>query len=147
MGIFDNILGKIGLGKEEAPHPEPPLPKKRVVAKPPGDTTPPSHPSVVETPAEFIPPSVPAPAVDVTAMLERLAAENPQQLNWRTSIVDLLKLLEIDSSFGARKTLARELDCPEAFMHDSAKMNIWLHKTVLTRIAENGGALPKELLD
>ena len=69
------------------------------------------------------------------AQLEQRAAANPQKLNWRTSIVDLLKLLDIDGSFGARKELATELGCPADLMGDSAKLNIWLHKTVLARTA------------
>ena len=85
--------------------------------------------------------------VDVVAQLEKLAAANPQKLNWKVSIVDLLKLLDIDSSFGARKELAVELGCPADLMGDSAKMNMWLHKTVLKKIADNGGNIPKELLD
>jgi hypothetical protein len=85
--------------------------------------------------------------VDVVAQLEQRAAANPQKLNWRTSIVDLLKLLDMDSSLAARKELAAELGCPADLMGDSAKMNIWLHKTVLARIAANGGNVPKELLD
>jgi len=71
----------------------------------------------------------------------------PQRLNWKTSIVDLLKLLELDSSFGARKELAIELGCPGDLMADSAKMNVWLHKAVLQKIANNGGNIPVELLD
>jgi hypothetical protein len=93
------------------------------------------------------PPPKPVALVDVVAQLEQRAAANPQKLNWRTSIVDLLKLLEIDSSFAARKELATELGCPADLMGDSAKMNIWLHKTVLARIAANGGNVPKDLLD
>jgi hypothetical protein len=85
--------------------------------------------------------------VDVVAQLEGLAAKNPQKLNWKVSIVDLLKLLDINSSFAARKELATELGCPAELMGDSAKMNMWLHKTVLNKIAENGGNVPKELLD
>ena len=85
--------------------------------------------------------------VDVVAQLEQKAAANPQKLNWRTSIVDLLKLLDIDSSLTARKELATELGCPADLMGDSAKMNMWLHKAVLARIAANGGNVPKELLD
>ena len=81
------------------------------------------------------------------AYLEKRAAANPQKLNWRTSIVDLLKLLDIDSSLTARKELATELGCPADLMGDSAKMNMWLHKAVLARIAANGGSVPKELLD
>jgi hypothetical protein len=89
----------------------------------------------------------PVSVVDVKAHLEELAAVNPQKLNWRTSIVDLLKLLELDSSFSARKELATELACPAELMSDSAQMNMWLHKTVLQKIADNGGNIPTELLD
>jgi hypothetical protein len=85
-------------------------------------------------------------AVDVVAKLESLAASNPQKLNWKVSIVDLLKLLGLDSSLEARKGLAAELGCPKEKMGDSAQMNIWLHKTVLQKLAENGGNVPKELL-
>ena len=85
--------------------------------------------------------------VDVTAHLEELAAKNRQQLNWRTSIVDLLKLLDIDSSPAARKELADELGAPVALNGSSAELNMWLHRTVLRKIAENGGNVPKELLD
>lgn len=93
------------------------------------------------------PPPQSVPVVDVVAQLEQRASANPQKLNWRTSIVDLLKLLDIDSSLAARKELAAELGCPPELMADSAKMNMWLHKTVLVRIAANGGNVPRELLD
>jgi hypothetical protein len=86
------------------------------------------------------------PMVDVVAQLDKRAAANPQKLNWRASIVDLLKLLDIDSSFAARKELATELGCPPELMGDSAKMNVWLHKTVLARVAANGGNVPQELI-
>ena len=86
-------------------------------------------------------------AVDVAAMLEQMAADNPQKLNWRTSIVDLMKLLGMDSSLAERKELATELGCPADLMHDSAKMNMWLHKQVLREISANGGTVPQELLD
>ncbi len=86
--------------------------------------------------------------VDVVAKLDGLAAKNPQKLNWKVSIVDLLKLLDIDSSLKARKELAEELGCPANLIGgDYSQMNIWLHKTVLAKIAENGGNIPKELLD
>ena len=88
-----------------------------------------------------------ATTVDVTAMLEQKAAANAQKLNWRTSIVDLLKLLDIDSSLQARKELATELGCPPELMNDSAKMNTWLHKAVMQKLAANGGKVPAELLD
>ena len=88
------------------------------------------------------------PLVDVVAKLEGLAKKNPQKLDWKVSIVDLLKLLDIDSSLQARKDLAKELGCPADLMGgDSAKMNVWLHKTVLQKIAANGGNIPRELLD
>jgi hypothetical protein len=93
------------------------------------------------------PPPKPIALVDVVAQLEKRAAANPQKLNWRTFIVDLLKLLDIDSGFAARKELATELGCAAELLGDSAKMNIWLHKTVLARIAANGGNVPRELLD
>lgn len=70
-------------------------------------------------------------AVDVVGKLDGLAAKNPQKLNWKTSIVDLMKLLGLDSSLNARKELATELGCPADKMDDSAQMNMWLHKAVL----------------
>ena len=86
------------------------------------------------------------PEVDVVSKLDELAASKPD-LNWKRSIVDLLKLLGIDSSFASRKELATELNCPADLMDDSAKMNTWLHKTVLKKIAENGGNIPVSLLN
>lgn len=85
--------------------------------------------------------------VDVTSKMEDLAAKHPEKLNWKTSIVDLLKLLGLDSSLTARKELATELGCPAEKMGDSAQMNMWLHKTVLQKLADNGGNIPPELLD
>ncbi|GGI54382.1 DUF3597 domain-containing protein [Oxalicibacterium solurbis] len=85
-----------------------------------------------------------AEPVDVAAILNDLAAKNPQKLNWRTSIVDLMKLLDLDSSLTARKTLAQELGY-KGDMGDSATMNIWLHKQVMIKLAENGGKVPDEL--
>jgi hypothetical protein len=84
--------------------------------------------------------------VDVMGQLEKLAASNPQKLNWRTSIVDMLKLLGMDSSLTARKNLAVELGCPADKLGDSAQMNTWLHKKVLEKVAQNGGNVPKDLL-
>lgn len=82
--------------------------------------------------------------VDVEAVLSGLASKNRQQLNWRTSIVDLLKLLDLDSSLNARKELAQELHYT-GDMGDSAAMNIWLHKQVMQKLAENGGKVPEDL--
>ncbi|WP_345320651.1 DUF3597 domain-containing protein [Candidatus Villigracilis proximus] len=79
------------------------------------------------------------------AKLEKLSAGS--DYNWKVSIVDLLKVLDIDSSREARNELAKELGCPEDLMSDSAKMNVWLHKEVLKQIAANGGNIPQSLLD
>lgn len=129
MGFFSKILEKLGIGEAAAASTT--------------DNTASAAPS--STSGATAPPAV--LVVDVVAQLEKSAAANPQKLNWRTSIVDLLKLLNIDSSFAARKELATELACPAELMADSAQMNIWLHKTVLVRIAANGGNVPQDLLD
>ena len=78
------------------------------------------------------------------AVLTDLASKNPQRLNWRTSIVDLMKLLDLDSSITARKELAQELHY-SGDMNDSASMNIWLHKQVMQKLADNGGKVPDDL--
>jgi hypothetical protein len=118
MGLFDKILEKLGLSRPAKAEPIPQAPS---------------------APAKIA-------VVDVVAKLEKLAASNPQKLNWKVSIVDLLKLLGLESSFAARKELAVELGCPQEKMGDSAQMNMWLHKTVLQKLADNGGNIPKELL-
>ncbi len=88
--------------------------------------------------------SPPSQPVDVEAVLSGLAAKNPQKLNWQTSIVDLMKLLDLDSSLGARTELAKELHYT-GDTNDSASMNIWLHKQVMQKLAENGGKVPESL--
>src|SRR5215469_7474632 len=96
-------------------------------------------------PAAALPASASAASpVDVEAIMNDLAAKTPQQLNWRTSIVDLMKLINLDSSLAARKELAQELHY-SGDMNDSASMNIWLHKQVMIKLAENGGKVPDEL--
>ena len=90
-------------------------------------------------------PAVPA-AVDVGAVLDDLAAKNPEKLDWKHSIVDLLKLVGMDSGLAARKKLAEELHYP-GDPNDSAQMNVWLHKEVLKQLDQNGGKLPPGLLD
>jgi hypothetical protein len=131
MGLFSTILEKLGLGGAAS----------AATATPP-PTVAPAAPSS----APPAPPVKPIAVVDVVAQLEKRAAASREKLNWRTSIVDLLKLLDMDSSFTTRKGLAKELGCPTEFMDDSAKMNVWLHKTVLARIAANGGNVPQDLL-
>ena len=133
MSLFGSILQKLGFNRpaaEAAPAPQ---------AAPP-----PSAPAapVVTAP----PPPVAITVVGVVAKLESLATPHPPQLNWKVSIVDLLKLLDLDSSLASRKELATELGCPAEKMGDSAQMNMWLHKTVLQKLADNGGNVPKELL-
>ena len=133
MGFFSNILEKLGM-KEAAAAPV---------------ITPPAAAGAAPAPVAAAPA---APAVqsitmvDVMALMEAKAAANPEKLNWKTSIVDLLKLLGLDSSLAARKELAKELYCPDDKMADSAQMNMWLHKNVLGHIAANGGNIPEELL-
>ncbi len=85
-----------------------------------------------------------APPVDVAQILDEKARNNPEKLNWRTSIVDLMKLVGMDSSLNARKSLAQELHYT-GDTSDSAAMNIWLHKQVMTKLAENGGKVPQDL--
>jgi hypothetical protein len=152
MGIFANILSKLGLGHHEPKYDERPYGPKTV---PPGTVGPGDlhggsggggGGGSFGTPAGTTAPK-PISEVDVVAQLEKRAAANPQKLNWRTSIVDLLKLLDIDSSLDERKALAKELGAPESVMDNSSEMNMWLHKEVLKRIADNGGNVPANLLD
>jgi hypothetical protein len=90
------------------------------------------------------PASAPMSNVDVEAVLTKLASENKEKLDWRKSIVDLMKLLNLDSGLGARKELAKELGYT-GDMNDSASMNIWLHKQVMQKLAANGGKVPADL--
>ena len=126
MGLFDKILEKLGLSRPAKAEPVPQVPP---------------------SPQAAPPAPKPIAVVDVVAQMEKLAASNAQKLNWKVSIVDLLKLLGLESSFAARKELAVELGCPSEKMGDSAQMNMWLHKTVLQKLADNGGNIPKDLLD
>jgi hypothetical protein len=130
MGIFGNILGKIfGHKPKKAPPPAP---------------TPQTQPTPT-TPQQEAHAQAPAP-VDIEAVLEDMAENNPQKLNWRTSIVDLMKLVGMESSLQERKELADELGYT-GDKSDSAAMNIWLHKAVLKKLSENGGKVPASLLD
>ncbi|MEH2570041.1 DUF3597 domain-containing protein [Bradyrhizobium sp. AZCC 2289] len=90
------------------------------------------------------PAAAPAQTVDVAPILDKAVAAKGEKLEWRTSIVDLMKALDIDSSFAARKELAKELGYT-GDSNDSASMNIWLHKQVMTKLAANGGKLPPEI--
>jgi hypothetical protein len=142
MGVFSSFMQKLGLFKDKAVSAATgtssahagELPAEVKDAAPAAD-------AVAAAPAA-------AEAVDVIAVCEALAKANPQKLNWKTSIVDLMKLLGIDSSLANRKALAQELNCPaELIGGDYSKMNIWLHKAVMKKLAENGGKVPADLLD
>jgi hypothetical protein len=90
------------------------------------------------------PSAAPAQTVDVAAIVDKLVAAQKEKLEWRTSIVDLMKALDIDSSLAARKDLAKELGYT-GDTNDSASMNVWLHKQVMSKLAANGGKLPPEI--
>ena len=133
MSIFTRIKDAIfGANAKAAPAPSaPPATKPGAPAAP--------KPAPTATAA-------PTAAVDVEAVLQQMASNQKQQLNWRTSIVDLMKLLNLDSSLDNRKELARELGY-KGDTGDSAAMNIWLHKQVMTQLAAHGGKVPAELRD
>jgi hypothetical protein len=116
----------------------------------PAEQAPAVTPEPVPTAAASDATAAAAPAalsdVDVGAVMDQLASENPQKLNWRVSIVDMMKLLGVDSSLDHRKQLATELKY-SGDMNDSASMNIWLHKQLMQALAANGGKLPADLLN
>ncbi|MGJ7545522.1 DUF3597 domain-containing protein [Variovorax sp. LT1R16] len=126
MSIFGSILSKIFPSAQAAPAPAPA-----------------PAPAAAGAPAVAAPPPA-IPLGDVAAVLD--AMPGAASLNWRTSIVDLMKLLGLDSSLAARKELAAELSYGED-TSDSAKMNVWLHRQVMTKLAANGGTVPAELRD
>lgn len=137
MGILSNIFSKI-------------FPKAHAANKGPATQTPAPAPTAPAPQAQ--PKAAPAPApaamdqVDVEEILTAKLQASGQQLNWRSSIVDLLKLLDLDSSLQARKELAAELHY-SGDTSDSASMNIWLHKQVMNKLAANGGKVPADLRD
>lgn len=128
MSLFNGILAKLGMSRRHA------------------DALPlaPRNASLNGTPVHCG--VSPAPSFDVIGRLQELAANGERTLNWRESIVDLLELLELDSSFKSRKSLALELGCPRDELRSPAAMDRWLHKTVLQMLARNGGNIPRELL-
>ena len=134
MSIFSSIMSKIFGGHEAAAATGNPQPASASTS-----SSAPANASTGGTTA-----TTPGQSVDVEFILTDLASKNPQQLNWRTSIVDLMKLLDLDSSLNTRKELAQELHY-SGDMNDSAAMNIWLHKQVMQKLAENGGKVPDDL--
>jgi hypothetical protein len=130
MGLFGDLMGKIFHASANAVAPPD-------AAK--GGVAPPSRV------AGNAPAATAAGPVDVAATLDRMAATNREKLDWRHSIVDLMKLVGMDSSITARKALADDLKYT-GDKNDSATMNMWLHKEVMTKLAANGGKVPAELL-
>jgi len=133
MSVFGSLMGKILGNSARASE------AKANAAKPAAPAT--SAPSTTAATATAAPPKV-----DVELVLETMAAGTQQKLDWRNSIVDLMKLVGIDSSLANRKALAQELGYT-GDMNDSAAMNVWLHKEVMRKLAENGGHVPSNLAD
>jgi hypothetical protein len=168
MGIFDRIRNVIFHRGQSQAQAQPrssgqgAATTNRATPAAGGTTAPPAAPPA-QAPAAASRPATTAPAaastqpqattptarpmqVDVEQVLEGLAAEKGQKLNWRTSIVDLMKLLDLDPTLENRKELARELGYTGS-LADSATMNVWLHRQVMRKLAENGGMVPADLRD
>jgi hypothetical protein len=159
MSILGTIMSSI-LGGQKQPPPhlsamsapeqapakaQPETPHAPVVAPTPetAKAPEPAHPAAHAGTQQ--PPAAAKPAqVDVAAVLDKLVEDGDEDLNWRMSIVDLMKLLKLDSSLAARKTLAKELNYT-GNTKDSAAMNMWLHKQVMAKLAQNGGKLPADV--
>jgi hypothetical protein len=141
MGLFNSLMSKI-FGHAA---PVTTASASQAVAAAPAAGGTPQTPAAVGSSAPAPAAAPAAPVVDVAAVLNDLAKKNPEKLDWRKSIVDLMKLVGMDSSLTARKQLATELHFT-GDMNDSASMNVWLHKQVLKKLAENGGKVPPELL-
>jgi hypothetical protein len=127
MGILGTLINKVFGRKTETPAAPSATVTETVVVE--------AAPAIPAVPADF----------DVTGYLNDLGSQSKEKLDWKVSIVDLMKLVGMDSSLSARKELAKELGYGED-MKDSAKMNIWLHKQVMQQIAKHGGKLPAELI-
>ena len=143
MSIFGDIMSAIFGRSAKA---ETPAAGSQGPATPTGSPAPRLRHAPATPPAPSAPAAAPAAPVDVAAVLDALAKKNKQKLNWRKSIVDLMKLLDLDSSQTARKKLAEELHY-SGDTKDSAKMNVWLHKQVMIKLAANGGKVPADLKD
>jgi len=168
MSIFDKIKGAIfGTRASAAPAPNPASPQPTASAGAAPSTAAPSPSSPAPTPTPVATPAAPSPSpttpaaptptvtpastpvaepVDVAAMLDQAVKAKGQPLDWRKSIVDLMKALDLDSSLAERKALAKELHYT-GDTEDSATMNVWLHKALLKKLSENGGKVPADLLD
>ncbi|WP_454702449.1 DUF3597 domain-containing protein [Agrobacterium burrii] len=139
MSFFDKIKNAI-FGKAEA------APQTSAPAGTPTTAASPAAPAQPASPAPTASAPASAGSVDVASILDAAVKKNGQKLDWKHSIVDLLKALDLDSSLSARKELAGELGYT-GDTSDSATMNIWLHKAVIKKLSENGGKVPADLLD
>ena len=138
MSIFGKIMGAIFGHSATA------APTGGGAAAPAGGGSSGGAPAGSSSTASVAPSAKPAQSVDVAAIVDKAAAAKHEKLEWRTSIVDLMKALDIDSSLAARKELAKELGYT-GDTNDSASMNVWLHKQVMAKLAANGGKLPPEI--
>lgn len=141
MGIFSNIASAI-FGHSHATGTSPPT---GTAAKPGAPAGSAASPGTMASTGSAAPGAVqPITKAEVEAMIAKRAAGQGEQLDWRRSIVDLMKALDLDSSLTARKELAKELHYT-GDTNDSATMNVWLHKQVMTKLAANGGKLPADI--
>ncbi|WP_040259296.1 MULTISPECIES: DUF3597 domain-containing protein [Pseudomonas] len=153
MSFFKDILSKLGIGHDDN---QPTSTTTSTVGAASTTTTGPATTAPAGTAPvnqDGLAPSITGTSVprtdstiDVGAKLDGMASGHAEKLNWRTSVVDLLKLLGIDSSLEHRKGLANELGCPADKLNDSAEMNMWLHKAILQKVAASGGTVPADLL-
>ena len=145
MSIFGSIVSAIA-GTAKAAEASPTSAGAPPATQPAATTTAPSGPTAAPGSVAGSNPvgATPLSQIDVEAVLTKLATQNREKLDWRRSIVDLMKLLDLDSSLSARKQLAKELNY-SGNTDDSASMNIWLHKQVMTKLAASGGKVPNEL--
>src|SRR5262245_2830684 len=140
MSIFGKIMGAVF-----GAHPAAAAPAGGATTAPGGTPAAGSHPAAPSPAASpGAAPVAPAKTVEVAPILDKAVAAKKEKLEWRTSIVDLMKALDIDSSLAARKELAKELGYT-GDTNDSASMNVWLHKQVMAKLAANGGKLPPEI--
>src|SRR5215470_18392838 len=145
MGLLNNLISKIFSHSGPATAAKGGAAAAPATAPSPAGVQPAAAPAAVAVAPPPAASVAPAKVIDVAVILDGLAANNSEKLEWKKSIVDLMKLVGMDSSFKARKQLAQELNYT-GDPNDSASMNIWLHKQVLIKIAENGGKVPQELL-
>ena len=138
MGLFNTLMSKIFSHASATP-----------VATSTGGTptaaSPTSPPPAASSGQPAVSAAPAASSVDLAGVLDKLAAKNPEKLDWKRSIVDLMKLVGMDSSLSARKELARDLHY-SGDMNDSAAMNMWLHEEVMRQLAANGAKVPQDLL-